>query len=65
MRQFTDEGIDLTQCELGAAFKKAADKAVFIDAQLQGSRAGVLNGINAEFLGQASTPRMRRMLTSP
>src|SRR2546423_4570451 len=52
VRQLTDERVDLTQCELWAVFKKAADKAVFIDAQLQGCSAGILNGSNAEFLGQ-------------
>src|SRR5437016_10082963 len=52
VRQLTDEGIDLTQGELWAAFQKAADKAVFVDPQLQGCSAGILNGSNAEFLGE-------------
>src|SRR6266568_4402862 len=51
--QLTDEGIHLTQCDLWAAFEKAANETVFVDMQLQCCRAGVLNGGNAESLGQS------------
>jgi hypothetical protein len=52
LRQFTDEWIDLTQCQLGPAFEKTADKTVFINAEFECGRAGMLDSSDTELLGQ-------------
>src|SRR5437867_4964176 len=48
--QFTDQRIDLTQGQLWAALQKAPNEAVFVDAQLECSGAGIFNSVDAELL---------------
>jgi hypothetical protein len=52
VHQFANEGIDLSQGELGTAFEIATDKAVLVHSQFEGRRASILDRSGAELLCQ-------------
>ena len=51
VHQFANEGIDLSQGELGTAFEIATDKAVLVHSQFEGRCASGLDRGSAELLG--------------
>ena len=50
LNEFTDERVDLTKRQLWVALQITANEAVFINAQFECGRAGVLDGSDAELL---------------
>src|SRR5687768_16466555 len=66
-RELTDERVDLTERQRWPTFQITADKTVFVDAEFESGRAGILDSRYTELLRQrqhaknAANPRLSLM----